>query len=73
MNELTNKKTAKLFIRGFLEAKKNEDKDDNSVFYVKEILNLEFADNEELLEYIKGAISILNKAKEEIETELNIL
>lgn len=73
MNELTNKKTAKLFIRGFLEAKKNEDKDDNSVFYVKEILNLEFADNEELLEYIKAAISILNKAKEEIETELNIL
>lgn len=73
MNELTNKKTAKLFIRGFLEAKKNEDKDDNSVFYAKEILNLEFADNEELLEYIKGAISILNKAKEEIETELNIL
>ena len=29
--------------------------------------------NEELLEYIKGAISISNKAKEEIETELNIL
>ena len=32
-----------------------------------------FAETEELLEYIKGAISILNKAKEEIETELNIL
>lgn len=73
MKELTNQKTAKLFIRGFLEAKKNEDKDDNGVFYAKEILNLEFAENEELLEYIKGAISILNKAKEEIETELNIL
>lgn len=43
------------------------------MFYAKEILNLEFAENEELLEYIKGAISILNKAKEEIETELNIL
>ena len=31
MKELTNQKTAKLFIRGFLEAKKNEDKEDNGV------------------------------------------
>lgn len=32
MKELTNQKTAKLFIRGFLEAKKNED---NGVFKQK--------------------------------------